>query len=70
MLHSVNNAINLHIAAHNTAQQGSRNIQERSRHIFHINFTSHHTTSHQVRSSFHWGSVFIYGLQVEVIIVE
>ena len=56
MLCSVNDAIDLCIAAHSAAQKGSCNIQERSCHIFHIDFTSHHTTSHQVRSSFHWVS--------------
>ena len=51
---SVNDAIDLRIAAHGAAQKGRCNIQERSRHIFHIDFISHHTTSHQVIASFHW----------------
>ena len=58
-LRSVNDAIDLRIAAHGAAQKGRCNIQERSRHIFHVDFISHHTTSHQVITSSHWGSCLV-----------
>jgi len=37
-------------------QKGSCHIHVTPRHIFHIDFISHHMWSHQVRSSFHWAS--------------
>ena len=39
-------------------QKGRRHIHLTPPHIFHIDFISHHTWSHQVRSSFHWDSSF------------